>query len=841
MRYGLRPNLTKGKTEILLCIRGKNSVKTRKTLFEQSSPTLFIPSRTIPDCHISVITRYVHLGSQVTIAATDQPAMTNRFGQARSVFDRFRKKIFQSGDVSLETRTQLFEPFILSILQFGMGTWISLRPADNATASRKLILMYKGLLKPLFDRDAILTMSHDEVIARVQLPPFAVLLHINRLRQFGQILHAAPPILWALIEHEVSWLEECRLSFTWLYQQLCTTIVLPDPLCDWQPWETLILHETGRWKGLLKRAQKHATHQIGIQWATRHWHATIMELAADTGISAPWRTKITAPQKPFHVCPPCQKRFANRAAWSVHMFKKHQRIGFLRKFANDGVCRRCSKQYWTPSRLVQHLQYNTECANYMIRHAPVELPEPGRNSRKAKALVTPALCPPVDTAVEVLDIDRPSLCDPEKEPDQELLADFVDLLQVDLLLDPDFDAVGPLMSIVADFRTVMCKYPLHFDQIHMTWDTFLCDWKTLFDEHTQQRVIEKWQSIFDVINVALTPAWLVPPSHVTEAVDNREAAWEWLQNNGHDLTSIPFLRPRVPRPCRERYAVHIFSGRRRPGDLQQALEELPAPDAMVLHVLSLDVIFGEDGDLLSRKARGKWFHLFMQRAILAFYAGPPCESWSAARFVELANSRTRPIRSSLLPWGLHVLSLRELAQTAVANALMFFVLMLMVIQASHGLFGCMEHPAPPKEDFKPSIWRTWLWQFLMHLGIGCQLIRQGYFGSPSSKPTTFAFTIPLTDVAQTFREHQIRDDLPQQVTIGKNADGSFATAALKEYPPALCRALSAVFHKWTMKLPSATSSVDPQICQFLESFEAAMDAQMGPDFNPPKTRLIHFA
>ena len=477
----------------------------------------------------------------------------------------------------------------------------------------------------------------------------------------------------------------------------------------------------------------------------------------------------------------------------------------------------------------------------MIRHAPREIPAPGVNSKTHKALVTPALCPPTDASFEVLNIDRQHLCDPETEVHEDLFADFIDILQTDIQNDPNFMMVGPLMNIVALFRGKTQTYPLPFDQIKLTWDSFMSEWKNNFDETTQADVMAKWHSIFEVIQVALVPAWIVPPITKHNDVDHREAAWHWLQTTNGDLDEIPALQPRVPQPCRQRYAVHIFSGRRRQGDLQQALEALPSPDGVILHVLSLDVVFGADGDLLSKKARGKWLSIFSQGAVLAFFAGPPCESWSAARFVELQNCRTRPVRSSDLPWGLDAVSLREIAQIATANALMFFVLTLMCVQAGLGLFGCMEHPGPPRELYKPTIWRTWIWLYLMKLGFSCELVRQGFFGAQSSKPTIFAFTQPIPTAAQIFRDHHIREDLPQYTTIGRNSDGSFATSALKEYPRALCKALSMIYLKWSTSLPAPTSCIAPEFRQFLDSFETAMGIDMGPDYNPPKTKLIQFA
>ena len=62
MKYGLKPNFERGKTELLLAVRGKGSVKVRRQLFEHPDPHLEVDCKHIPDCKIRLITQYRHLG-----------------------------------------------------------------------------------------------------------------------------------------------------------------------------------------------------------------------------------------------------------------------------------------------------------------------------------------------------------------------------------------------------------------------------------------------------------------------------------------------------------------------------------------------------------------------------------------------------------------------------------------------------------------------------------------------------------------------------------------------------------------------------------------------------------
>ena len=192
------------------------------------------------------------------------------------------------------------------------------------------------------------------------------------------------------------------------------------------------------------------------------------------------------------------------------------------------------------------------------------------------------------------------------------------------------------------------------------------------------------------------------------------------------------------------------------------------------------MLYLEDGNLFHHQTRQKWINLFRDRMVLAFFAGPPCESWSGARFENSEAMRIRPVRSPNLPWGLASMSLKELTQVAVGNVLMFFVLILMTIQLCHGLFGCLEHPSEPREAYKPSIWKTALWKFLYALGMERLEIFQGLFDAPSKKPTIFAFTVKTDKFRQVFKSCQTRQNFPKECSIGKMANGAFATARLKQ-------------------------------------------------------------
>ena len=70
--------------------------------------------------------------------------------------------------------------------------------------------------------------------------------------------------------------------------------------------------------------------------------------------------------------------------------------------------------------------------------------------------------------------------------------------------------------------------------------------------------------------------------------------------------------------------LHLFSGRRRKGDLQSKLEEIH-----ILTVASVDVaIDAKRCNLADSKQQDLWFRFIAAGSVAGGFGGPPCETWS---------------------------------------------------------------------------------------------------------------------------------------------------------------------------------------------------------------------
>ena len=248
----------------------------------------------------------------------------------------------------------------------------------------------------------------------------------------------------------------------------------------------------------------------------------------------------------------------------------------------------------------------------------------------------------------------------------------------------------------------------------------------------------------------------------------------------------------VPRQfSKERVFLHAFSGRRRAGDLQHYLESAfgRVSDGQLLHVVSMDVVIDPLwGDARNEAIRTFWLDGARQGFVHGGLCGPPCETWSQARFAQVADSlrrQLRPLRSSDEPWGLPSLSLRELEQIEVGNELLLFSFeLLMSLAISEGC-GALEHPGEPKDLDKPSIWRLAFVQMLSQLP-GFQVVdfAQGLLGASSPKPTRL-LTLNLDTLPSRIHAHRLCPDLPRRAAIGRLELWPVGNDGVERIPPGL--------------------------------------------------------
>ena len=157
----------------------------------------------------------------------------------------------------------------------------------------------------------------------------------------------------------------------WVWHNLANTCDLGDPTHHMQRWFEVIRFHRGFWKGLLKRAEKHAILQQAMRFQCGNFHQTVRGLLAECGFwNAPGRFVHFAADAPSFGCMLCQRRCRSRGGEGAHMCRKHGQIQPIRHYIAGTQCGACLKEYHTAGQIQQHLLRSADCPHLPATPSP---------------------------------------------------------------------------------------------------------------------------------------------------------------------------------------------------------------------------------------------------------------------------------------------------------------------------------------------------------------------------------------------------------------------------------------------------------------------------------------
>ena len=288
----------------------------------------------------------------------------------------------------------------------------------------------------------------------------------------------------------------------------------------------------------------------------------------DQGLQIAWHGKNAHDELGPFLGGPCAKRFKNKAAWSVHMFHVHKRTNPLRSLCQGTICLRCSRDYWTPTRLFHHLKYSADCAEYMKRAIVPSDPSPGINSRFYNRNEGPILAPPMEVSTVGPDLRNAAPADPEHGLSWELIDKLSLWIEGDFTPFADIPQFSTPWPLVNEIKQLLCSLPLDYEQIQQTFQAFAKDNQHFLSDDCPPAHLHAIHQALDTVSWLLSPSWLVPTAERPSQLSRTEAFF-WLEElTDEQLRDIPPSSDIVDPPLVfvERYVVHFFSGHRRNGD-----------------------------------------------------------------------------------------------------------------------------------------------------------------------------------------------------------------------------------------------------------------------------------
>ena len=787
LRYGMSPNTDKGKTEILFAFVGHGSRALRLKYHSDSH------GRSLPVIcehgvhHIAVVQDYVHLGGMAHMTGQSTREMRRRIAIGQQAFNGHRRLLFQNRDLSMEKRCQLFDTLVMSKILFGTEVWVLHTKSALQSFRSSIMRLYRRLLRLVPDAHR----TDEDILTELALPAPEELLRRQRLRYLVTLFACSDTTPWGLFQADSAWMTLIQADLIWLYEQLQHSSSLPDPRINLHYWRHIWVSHGKYWKKLVNRACRHAVAQRRNHAQVLQFHRRLYSVCAAASPVHPLvHEDAQRPATDIFGCFQCGLTFRNKAGERAHMFRSHRQVAHVRTLFDSTSCPHCLKEFHSHARVKAHLTYSHDCAQQLRNRRVSCTPAPGAGSTVDAVLATSSQGSlPVQSGLG-----------PQLEPSHLPAPLLVDWPVWDFIVQAWFDeslsssavddrirafATTCALSWTAWVHTVASLGEHIFAQDEFPFlhcrDVVQATLEQLIDPHTWDFLQIQEENPYDSL------------SHVTLEEFNKwclvsaECGGPW-----YDPPSIPRCFGRV------RVLLHAYSGRRRPGDVQDFLDRATqGQDAYVLLTVSLDlVINAEWGDISRSSTRDFWIGAARDGLVIGFLCGPPCNTWSRARGKQIASHDQqcrlgpRPVRSVDALWGLPSLTLREMGAVDMGNMLLLFALDMLLMLFLSGGFGLLEHPAEPEDG--PAIWKLPAVQFLLGLD-GFERIRllQGLFGATSAKPTEL-LCLHLPKATSIFHAWRVTVEPPKGGNIGHDGR-EFRTAHLKEYPPSFCGAVAEIF------------------------------------------------
>ena len=608
---GLSLNFEAGKTELLVHWRGVGSRHFREKVADSGNALCFQVHETTVQLRCTF--GYKHLGTWIQNNAVHTRDARARLTEARKAWGPLVRPVFRRSQIRSHNKRQLFESLVLSRLMYNTHVWTKLKDDNVAKWAAGLRPMLYPLVRTMLRGHPPFAFALETLCGLAgTITPWDA-LHLARLRYFRRLIDGTPPVLWNLLAtigaEEGSWLAALFESFGWFtrfYGDRCS-LTSSSSLQDWIVFVSI----DHCWKGRLKRAVA-SCRRYREQYAyVDVWQHNFAHKLASDGVRIPLQQ---APQTDEWLCELCDGVFPSKRALAMHASKVHGYKTLVKHYATDGLCGSCCRDFHGRTRLCAHLRAAPHCLQRLRGCFP------------------------------------PLSADTMAQLDMKDRADAKDLKKQGWLptkaMQPVTRAFGPPLPDADHPAAVV--------------------------------MLNKWQIRMGPGDTSAAAALagicsFNAPDPQPQEPETEQMAFLYQSPAGEDeghcgcFSLGGLARLHATLHIRTLCFIHVFSGYRRPQDLQWQIEAHWIQGALQIFTISVDYCLQDAQRDLAGAHRVQWWERqVLSGAVFGMGGGPPCETWSAAR---LQPDGPRPLRTYDDPYGRPSLSDREWRQVETGTKL----------------------------------------------------------------------------------------------------------------------------------------------------------------------------
>jgi hypothetical protein len=357
--HGLTMNFDKGKSEAVIMYRGVGAASFRTELFDRDTSPCIVVDTASHILSLRVVATYKHLGSRYTMDADIEHEVSSRIAMARQSYEELKRPIFQNKHIPIDGRFQLYNSLIISRLMYGCAVWSELPRAQVCKLDAFLVDHQRRIANIGFWNGA--EMTDDDFRLHYELPPFRVvwarhrLSYLQHIAKHGSAFHRQ--LLLLGFDLGKGWLTEVVEDLTWMHELVALPFPFEAQHLDWEALWTDLATCT-RWKSMIKRACRKHVLQERIARDVTHYHCMITDELQQFGGNLWFDDDMTeASNQREHRCRECDQTFRTAQALAAHEYQKHDVSSLERPYIQSTTCPGCLRDFHTTWRVQQHLRY----------------------------------------------------------------------------------------------------------------------------------------------------------------------------------------------------------------------------------------------------------------------------------------------------------------------------------------------------------------------------------------------------------------------------------------------------------------------------------------------------
>ena len=390
---GISMNLLPGKTEGLVMLHGAGSREERHRLFVELNGELpFGGSRPGRLC---LTDSYVHLGVMLGSQCLARRHIERRARLAELSYGPLRRRLLFNPCLKQAEKRELLRAFAVSRLTHGIEQWTLEVDKDYRAFHTAYMSLLRRSVRPMLGCSSS-CLRDIEICSMLDMVTPKEAHQIALTRSLAQICSSQMPFLHHLLHSQATWLRHSVAAASCLLAvvQVAPLPDVPTLACDMTSWTGSVAAHLGNVSRLLKRCCCRL-----IQGRRELASRAVRNAKGRAALQQAGAVLEYIPEEPpvLHsaiACPVCHRRFASVAAEAAHARKLHGRVALHAQALRGTACLVCRKEYWSASRLREHLRFSASCCHAYIgadlgAPLPQEVGCVGPSSKPVTALIGP--------------------------------------------------------------------------------------------------------------------------------------------------------------------------------------------------------------------------------------------------------------------------------------------------------------------------------------------------------------------------------------------------------------------------------------------------------------------